>query len=72
VPGRSLRKLQITTLSGVYYASVTSIIHDSQCCNLLISWPLTRWRHRPKHKLLCKLLAVTRATKLTLNNRTKP
>ena len=36
--------VSVTTLSGVYYASVTSIIHDAQCCNLLISWPLTRWR----------------------------
>jgi len=28
----------------MYYASVTSIIHDIQCCNLLISWPLTTAR----------------------------
>jgi len=34
----------VTTLSGMYYASVTSIIHDRRCCNLLISWQLTRWR----------------------------
>jgi len=32
-------RLQVTTQSRVYYASVTSTMHSRQCCNLLISWP---------------------------------
>jgi len=32
-----------TTLSGVGYASVTSITHSRQCCNNLISWRLSKW-----------------------------
>ena len=29
--------VQVTTLSGVYYATVTSIVHDRLCCNVLVS-----------------------------------
>jgi len=36
--------VEVTTLSGMYCASVTRITDDGQCCNILISWPLTRWR----------------------------
>jgi len=28
----------VTTLPGVNYASLTSMCHSRQCCNLLISW----------------------------------
>ena len=52
----------VTTLSGVYYANVTRIIHD----------PTYFMTTHQRAILFCKLLAITRATKLTLSNRTKP
>jgi len=47
-----LRKLGVECINleciiiVVYYAetAVTSIIRDVECCNLLISWRLTRWQ----------------------------
>jgi len=55
----------VRTLCGVYYASVASVVtylfHDHSPDGDIHSSVLLR-----------KLLAVTRATKLTLSNRTKP
>jgi len=52
--------------------SVNELIPDRQWFNTLIARPLITWRHIPNYILFCKLLAVTRETKVTLSNRTKP
>jgi len=51
--------------------SVSDLIPDSQWFNTLIARPLTRWRHIPNDIipiLFCRLLAVTRETKVALSN----